>query len=116
MTFNKLLRGLNKKDKKREDEVRARLESVISEIGEVFKRRGVTVYEMSDIIMTLLAGNNRQLVMIVNGKDKKLEEIGKKHAEAINHWTKAYDDVNKELKKTYAKLQQEESRGQNSKK
>ena len=73
--FNKLIRGLKKAEKKRLEEQEIRIKSIMNEVGEIFKNRGVTVVEMNDMLLHWLKVNNAQLIALNQQTNAELDKL-----------------------------------------
>lgn len=79
--YNKVVGGLKKDSKKREEEQKIRIKSILGELREIIRRRGVTLAEMADMLIAMQSANNVQMMQSLNSAQDKIEELNKKITE-----------------------------------
>jgi hypothetical protein len=73
--FNQIMKAFKSDDKKKAEEIEIRLKSIIEEVREVLKRRGVNYYECMDIFNSMQKDLNFAIGSMLQKNQKEKEEL-----------------------------------------
>lgn len=77
MSFNQIFKKQKEKERQETEKARQRIVDIISAYGKINKEMNVNVFELADVLVTMIDGNNRQMAAIINGRGKIIENLKK---------------------------------------
>ena len=104
MSFNKIFKKQKEKGLAETQKAKQRIVDIINAYGKINKEMEVNVFELCDVLVTMIDGNNRQMAAIIRGRGQVIKELEKeiekrdKRIEELINQVNEYERRNKSKK------------------